>query len=69
MHIDLKLCAKIKKPSPYNHLVSNPISHSIDTSIIHDDAHFTLTPIELIKDSGGFGIQNISDYLVHSKLC
>ena len=36
----------------YKHLVSNPISHSIDTSITHDDTHFTLTPIELIKDSG-----------------
>ena len=36
----------------YKHLVSNPISHSIDTSITHDDTHFTLTPIELIKDFG-----------------
>ena len=36
----------------YNHLVSNPISHSIDTPITHDDTHFTLTPIKLIKDSG-----------------
>ena len=38
----------------YNHLylVLNPNSHSIDTSITHDDTHFTLTPIELIKDSG-----------------
>ena len=36
----------------YKHLVSNPISHSIDTSITHDDTHFTLTPIELIKDLG-----------------
>ena len=36
----------------YKHLVSNPISHSIDTSITHDDTHFTLTPIELIKDCG-----------------
>ena len=37
----------------YNHLVSNPISHSIGTSITHDhDTHFPLTPIELIKDSG-----------------
>ena len=32
--------------------MSNPISHSIDTSITHDDTHFTLTPIELIKDFG-----------------
>ena len=36
----------------YKHLVSNPISHSIDTSITHDDTHFTLTPIKLIKDFG-----------------
>ena len=36
----------------FNYLVSNPISHSIDTSITHDDTHFTLTPIELIKDFG-----------------
>ena len=36
----------------YKHLVSNPISHSIDTSITHDDTHFTLTPVELIKDFG-----------------
>ena len=36
----------------YNHLVSNPNSHSIDTSISHDDTHFTSHPIELIKDSG-----------------
>ena len=36
----------------YNQLVSNPNSHSIETSISHDDTHFTLTPIELIKDSG-----------------
>ena len=36
----------------YNHLVSNPNSHSIDTTIIHDDTHFTLTSIELIKNSG-----------------
>ena len=35
-----------------NHLVSNPNSHSTDTSVTHDDTHFTLTPIELIKDSG-----------------
>ena len=33
----------------YNHLVK---SHSIDTSKGHDDMHFTLTPNELIKDSG-----------------
>ena len=33
----------------YKHLVSNPIFHSIDTSITHDDTHFTLTPI---KDFG-----------------
>ena len=52
MHIDLKLCAKIRTIPLYKHLVSNPISHSIDTSITHDDTHFTLTPIELIKDCG-----------------
>ena len=33
----------------YNHLVK---SHSIDTSKSHDDTHSTLTPNELIKDSG-----------------
>ena len=50
MYIYLKLCAKIRT-IPYI-IVSNPNSHSIDTSITHDDTHFTLTPIVLIKDSG-----------------
>ena len=36
----------------YDYLVSNPNSHSMDTSITHIDTHFTLTPIELINDSG-----------------
>ena len=36
----------------YNDSVSNPNSHSIYTSKSHHNTHFTLNPIELIKDSG-----------------
>ena len=47
-----KIMCKYSNHPLYNHLVPNLNAHSVDTSITHDDTHFTLTPIELIKDCG-----------------